>query len=179
MFIAVWTLYASDRLLDTEDLELRHRFHQKHRDAFVTGIAAAFLALAFLLSHIPLQSIHLYLILGGLVDCLSQQDLDTLVSHVAPSLAPGGLWLFSDFSVPPGFFAIPARIFIRGLYLAFRIITGLRTTVLPDHAALLTRAGLSQIAGHHRLGGLLTTELWQAVGYRRTVPTPLGVPASH
>jgi hypothetical protein len=67
VFIAVWTLYASDRLLDTEDLELRHRFHQKHRDAFVTGIAAAFLALAFLLPHIPPQSIHLYLILGGLV----------------------------------------------------------------------------------------------------------------
>ena len=67
MFVAVWSLYASDRLLDTEDLELRHRFHQQHRNAFLAGIALASLTLALLLPRIPPESIHLYLILGGLV----------------------------------------------------------------------------------------------------------------
>ncbi len=67
MFTAVWTLYAADRLLDTEDLESRHRFHHKHRSAFLAGIAAASFILALLLPRIPPESIHLYLILGGFV----------------------------------------------------------------------------------------------------------------
>jgi len=41
------------------------------------------------------------------------------------------------------------------------LLTGLRTTRLPDHATPLTKAGLTQIAEHHDLAGLLTTELWQ------------------
>lgn len=67
MFIAVWILYGADRLLDREELELRHRFHHQHYRFFITGISAASLGLAFLLLHIPSESIHLYLILGGFV----------------------------------------------------------------------------------------------------------------
>lgn len=67
MGVAVWTLYAADRLLDSEDLELRHRFHHRHRSAFFAGIIVASLTLAILLRYIPSESIHLYLILGGLV----------------------------------------------------------------------------------------------------------------
>ncbi len=67
MAAAVWCLYAGDRLLDTEDLEPRHRFHHQHRDAFLIGIVFASLTLAVLLPRIPSESIHLYLILGGLV----------------------------------------------------------------------------------------------------------------
>jgi hypothetical protein len=57
---------------------------------------------------------------------------------------------------------LPARALIRSLYLAFRILTGLRSTHLPDHATPLAQAGLTRIAQQHSLAGLLTTELWQA-----------------
>lgn len=67
MAVAVWTLYAADRLLDTEDLEPRHRFHHQHRTAFLAGIVLASITLAILLPRIPSETIHLYLILGGLV----------------------------------------------------------------------------------------------------------------
>lgn len=67
MAIAVWCLYAADRLLDTEDLEPRHRFHHQHRTAFLIGILFASITLAILLPHIPSEAIHLYLILGGLL----------------------------------------------------------------------------------------------------------------
>ncbi|HEX7158115.1 MAG TPA: hypothetical protein VF214_03830 [Edaphobacter sp.] len=67
MAIAVWMLYAADRLLDTEDLEPRHHFHHAHRGAFIAGIVLASIVLAFLLPRIPAESIRLYLILGGLV----------------------------------------------------------------------------------------------------------------
>lgn len=72
MAIAVWMLYAADRLLDAQStqqdtLEARHIFHHRHRTSFLTGILAASAALALLLPRLDAQSIHLYLILGGLV----------------------------------------------------------------------------------------------------------------
>ena len=82
MFIAVWMLYAADRLLDARlldtrplgnrtlqehHLEARHYFHHRHRSAFLAGILLASLALAPLLIRLSPEAIHLYLILGGLL----------------------------------------------------------------------------------------------------------------
>ncbi len=95
------------------------------------------------------------------LDCLTQPDLNALITRLAPTLAPGALWLISDFRIPPGPMRVPAQFLVRTLYLAFRLLTGLRTTRLPDHATPLTQAGLTRISAQHRLAGLLTTELWQ------------------
>lgn len=95
------------------------------------------------------------------LDCLSQHEVDALAARIAPSLAPQALWLISDFRIPSGFMRLPARVLVRSLYLAFRVLTGLRTTRLPAHVAALTRAGMIRVAYHHSLAGLLTTELWQ------------------
>jgi SAM-dependent methyltransferase len=95
------------------------------------------------------------------LDCFTQADLDVLVTRVASTLTPGALWLVSDFRIPNGLIRIPARVFIRSLYLAFRVLTGLRTTHLPDHIAALTRCGLVRVAYRHSLAGVLTTELWR------------------
>ena len=73
MAIAVWLLYAGDRLLDsraltaahTPGIEARHRFHHQHRSAFRTGIAVASVALAALLPTLHAEAIHLYLIEGS------------------------------------------------------------------------------------------------------------------
>jgi len=94
------------------------------------------------------------------LDCLTQPELDHLVAHLRPHLASNALWLVSDFRIPTSLFRLPARALIRALYLAFRILTGLRTTHLPDHAAALTSAGLTRIAKHLSLCGILTAELW-------------------
>jgi hypothetical protein len=75
MFLAVWMLYAADRLLDARfigaitegDLEARHYFHNRHRRAFLAGIMTVSIALAILLPHLEAAAIHLYLILGGLL----------------------------------------------------------------------------------------------------------------
>ena len=98
------------------------------------------------------------------LDCLTQSELETLISRITPHLTPKALWLISDFSIPlRGPMRLPARAYIRSLYLAFRILTGLRATHLPDHAAPLTQAGLTRIVHHHLLYGLLTAELWQTL----------------
>ena len=96
------------------------------------------------------------------LDCLTQADLDTLITSVASALAPGALWLVSDFRIPTGFMRLPALALIRGLYFGFRILTGLRIVKLPDYATPLTRSGLIRVAHQHSFAGMLTAELWQA-----------------
>ncbi len=97
-------------------------------------------------------------------DCLAQSELDALIDRLAKHIRPNTLWLISDFRIPTGPMRLPARLFIRSLYFAFRILTGLRTTALPDHATPLSRAGFTRISHRHSLAGILTTELWQAPG---------------
>ncbi|NYF81294.1 methyltransferase [Granulicella arctica] len=93
-------------------------------------------------------------------DCLPQQDLDTLIVRIAPHTSPNTLWLISDFRIPSGPMSLPAKLYIRSLYLAFCLLTGLRTTHLPDHEIPLRRAGLTRTHQRLFLFGLLTTEIW-------------------
>jgi SAM-dependent methyltransferase len=109
----------------------------------------------------PLEGPYDLVVTHFFLDCLSQPDLNALITRIAPTLTPGALWLISDFRIPRGPMRLPARALVRTLYLAFRLLTGLRTTRLPDHATPLTQAGLARISTQHRLAGLLTTELWQ------------------
>jgi hypothetical protein len=76
MGLAVWLLYAADRLLDTRALdplgepgefEARHFFHHRHRAAFGVGMAIATVGLALLLPRLASDSIHLYLTEGALM----------------------------------------------------------------------------------------------------------------
>jgi SAM-dependent methyltransferase len=110
----------------------------------------------------PLAGLYDLVVSHFFLDCLTQADLNTLATRVASALAPGALWLVSDFRIPTGFMRLPALALIRGLYFAFRVLTGLRTVNLPDHATPLTRSGLVRVAHRHSLAGMLTTELWQA-----------------
>jgi SAM-dependent methyltransferase len=94
------------------------------------------------------------------LDCLTQAELNALTNRVAPHLAANALWLVSDFRIPASLLHLPARILVRSLYLAFRLLTGLRTTHLPDHASALRASGLTLAAEHHSLAALLTSEMW-------------------
>jgi SAM-dependent methyltransferase len=114
------------------------------------------------LTFAAIQPANLYdlVVTHFFLDCFTQPEVDTLVSRVASNLAPDALWLVSDFRIPNGPWALPARALVRSLYLAFRTLTGLRVTALPNHEAALSRAGLTRIAQHRSFAGILTTELW-------------------
>ena len=107
--------------------------------------------------HVPpdLVVTHFFL------DCLTQAEVESLAGRLAASMAPGAFWLVSEFRIPCGAFRVPATVYIAGLYGLFRVLTGLRTNRLPDHAAALSHAGLILVAQRVRLLGLLTSELWQ------------------
>jgi hypothetical protein len=96
------------------------------------------------------------------LDCLTQPELNTLTQTIADHTTPGTLWLLSDFAIPPTPLLKPlAAIYIRALYFAFRILTGLRVTHLPNPQSALTAAGFDRIARHDLLCGLLYTEIWK------------------
>jgi hypothetical protein len=96
------------------------------------------------------------------LDCLTQPEVDALAHRVAALAAPGTLWLLSDFGPPhPRVLRPLAALYLRALYLAFRILTGLRVTHLPNPQSALHAAGFDRIARHELLFGLIYTEIWQ------------------
>jgi len=109
MFVAVWMIYAADRLLDARDLsaanlEARHRFHHRYRSRFLAGIMAASAALAYLLTRIDPRALRLYALLGTLLAAWM------LLIHVLPRQLPGeGRRLPKELAV--GIF-FPAAVFI-------------------------------------------------------------------
>jgi ubiquinone/menaquinone biosynthesis C-methylase UbiE len=97
-----------------------------------------------------------------LLDCFSQRDVDALITRIASQLAPGTLWLVSDFALPNNALLRPfARLYIASLYAAFRLLTGLHVNQLPDPQSALHRSGMCRITRSTFLGGLLYTELWR------------------
>jgi len=86
--LAVWMIYAADRLLDAslsalpmDRLEPRHRFHVRHRRFFQAGLMAAFaVAVTLVVTRMPM-AIYKHLLLGGVLvagffglSMLSSQD---------------------------------------------------------------------------------------------------------
>lgn len=76
MALAVWIIYACDRLLDAgrasslaerAALEARHRFHDRHRRAFAICIAIAAIMLGALLPLLGAAALRLYLMEGALL----------------------------------------------------------------------------------------------------------------
>ena len=131
MFVAVWMLYASDRLLDARplpggaspsDLEERHRFHHRHRHAFLAAIASAAVPLAALLHTLDPSALRLYTLLATLLAAW------LLLIHARPLPGDGVHRLPKELAV--GIF-FPAAVFIPAVARAPQ----LRLQLLP--AALL------------------------------------------
>lgn len=99
------------------------------------------------------------------LDCFSESDLASVIAVMARSAVPGAFWVISEFNEgPPG-----SRLFIRALYLFFRVTAGLRTTRLPGHQQLLSATGFRLLASEKSLFGLLTSEIRQQGG-RNSAP---------
>ena len=95
------------------------------------------------------------------LDCFTQVEVDAMIARLAVGLAPECVWVVSDFRIPGGLMRYPARLYVRLLYFAFRVLTGLRTDRLPDFAAPLLQAEFRLVAEHRLLLGLLTTQVWK------------------
>jgi SAM-dependent methyltransferase len=95
------------------------------------------------------------------LDCLTQPEVEEIASEMAPRLASGALWVVTDFAIPSGLMRVPAILLVRLLYLAFRVLTGLRVSRLPNHNAALQAVGLTRVSRRTSLLGILVSELWE------------------
>jgi ubiquinone/menaquinone biosynthesis C-methylase UbiE len=119
------------------------------------------LALASALETMPAPETDL-IVTHFFLDCLAQSEVDTLTKSYAARLRPGTLWVVSDFALPHAPWLRPlAAAYIRALYFAFRVLTGLRVTRLPDAQTALERAGFTRVLRKEFARGLVYTELWR------------------
>jgi hypothetical protein len=111
MALAVWILYAADRLLDTRrldepdrapsgELEARHLFHHAHRRAFLVGIVFAVLGLSTLLPQLDGRAIRLYLVEGALLAVWFLILHATRSAHRLPKEIAVGLFFSAAVFVP-------------------------------------------------------------------------------
>jgi cyclopropane fatty-acyl-phospholipid synthase-like methyltransferase len=96
-------------------------------------------------------------------DCFTTAEVAALVARIAAVLPPGARWVVSEFAIPTGGAGLFARALVRALYLAFRVLTGLRITRLPDHRSALTAASFVCTDVQTGLAGTLRSELWTSV----------------
>lgn len=112
-------------------------------------------------SRLDTESCYDLVITHFFLDCFTTEQIQALVQNIRPRLAPGALWIISEFAIPRGPAAVPARVVVNSLYLAFRILTGLRARALPNHAAVLAQSGLTLQHQQPFLAGLLISEQWR------------------
>jgi ubiquinone/menaquinone biosynthesis C-methylase UbiE len=102
-------------------------------------------------AHYDLIVSHFFL------DCLNPGDAENVIRRVAHSAAPGARWIVSEFHDPAWW----TKAVIRGLYLFFRLTTGLRTNVLTNYRPLFEQHGFRLMRAESRLKGLLVSEFWE------------------
>jgi hypothetical protein len=121
MFIAVWMLYAADRILDARildahpldahpppdlppDLEERHRFHHRHRRAFLFTIVVAACVLAALLHALDPRALHLYALLATLLGAwlllIHARPLPSADTHRLPKELAVGIFFPAAVFIP-------------------------------------------------------------------------------
>lgn len=113
MFVAVWMLYASDRLLDARplpdgsappELEDRHRFHQRHRRGFLSMIVVAACALVVLLHLLDPRALHLYALLAALLSAwlllIHARPAPSAASHRMPKELAVGIFFPAAVFIP-------------------------------------------------------------------------------
>ena len=89
------------------------------------------------------------------LDCFDEAGAARLVERAALAACPNARWLISEFR--PTWWSPPL---LAGLYLFFRITTGLKTRRLIDHHPLIARYGFRVVRSESAWFGLLTSELW-------------------
>jgi hypothetical protein len=103
------------------------------------------------------------------LDCFDETQLEPLVRKLASATEPNATWLLADFRIPAtGAFGILwAKVWIRVMYLFFRIAVGLRTSQLVDPSPYLSAARFSLTNEELTRCGMIKSQVW-LVGLLKT-----------
>ena len=96
------------------------------------------------------------------LDCFDEAEIASLVSRVNGAAEDEALWVVSDFAIPRRPAArLAGALIVRGLYLAFGLLTGLKARRLPDHGRVMREAGWILEDRRELMLGLLVSEIWR------------------
>lgn len=99
------------------------------------------------------------------LDCLTDKETVAFIEGVKQQLSFSARWLLSDFQQVSFFPAsIHSWVWLRVMYLFFRISTGLRTARLPKYERALLAAGFALEVRQEARWGLMTSQLWRLGG---------------
>ena len=96
------------------------------------------------------------------LDLFSEPELRNLTSLLNNALQKDGLWLAVDFVKPSGSFLkrLGARLFIRSMYIFFRLTCHISGKTLPDWENQLRRHALKEVKSAYFYGGLIKSSVW-------------------
>jgi hypothetical protein len=110
-------------------------------------------------SHYDLIVTHFFL------DCLTTGEVTALAERLRSCTSDQTRWVVSELAIPAGRFGrLVAQPLVAGLYLAFRMLAGLRVSRLPRHREALLNAGFALNHEVKSLCGLLASEVWVPSG---------------
>ncbi len=96
------------------------------------------------------------------LDCFTEPEAGCLVTRLASTLKPQGIWLVGEFAIPEsGWPRLYARVCIRIMYLFFAVTTGLKSRALPPVETIMRSAGLHRTEQHASWAGLIVSEVWR------------------
>jgi ubiquinone/menaquinone biosynthesis C-methylase UbiE len=96
------------------------------------------------------------------LDCLTSEDVQLLILKVTEWSQPNAKWVLSEFQQSQSAVGkLWSGAIIRGLYVAFRVTTGLRVNCIPQYASPLFSAGFRLRQSQTASGGLLISQLWE------------------
>jgi len=90
------------------------------------------------------------------LDCFTEGELRDLLGRIADRLAPGAIWMMSDFTTEAGWHA---RVWIWVMYRFFNVTTGLRARALPPIEKLLSEIGMRRTEVQRRRWGMIVSEV--------------------
>lgn len=94
------------------------------------------------------------------LDCLATAEVCRLVDGVCPRLAPGAVWVVSEFAAECWW----TRLVVALLYRGFALLAGLKVQQLPEWRGALEARGFVCETEAQRLRGLLTSSVWRWSG---------------
>jgi ubiquinone/menaquinone biosynthesis C-methylase UbiE len=96
------------------------------------------------------------------LDCFTEAALRAAVEKLSRAAMPGATWLLADFSEPTaGWQRWHARLWIRAMYVFFRLTSGIEGGRLVDPSPLLRAAGFVRLGQRLSRFGMIKSELWR------------------
>lgn len=108
--------------------------------------------------NIPARSYNV-VITNFYLDLFSDKRLNEVIDIIKPRLADNVTWLATDFISEKTWH----RIFLKAMYMFFKIITRIEAGSLPDWQSALSNAGLKEVTSRNFYGGFIKSSVYKRV----------------